>query len=87
MYLNQTPPAALDTTLLQDGDSGSPVYALRGRRDDVFVWAYGVVSGSNGDTVVAPFDWIYVKLWYVYNKIFLVAIIFIYDIISFFVLL
>jgi hypothetical protein len=47
----------------QLGDSGSPVYALRGTRGNVFVWAYGVVSGSNNiDTVVAPFDWIYVKL-------------------------
>jgi hypothetical protein len=25
--------------------------------------AYGVVSGSNGDTVVAPIDWMDVKLW------------------------
>jgi hypothetical protein len=66
---------ALDTTTLpQLGDSGSPVYALRGSRGNVFVWAYGVVSGRdllcNPDinyctlgAIVAPFDWIYVKLW------------------------
>jgi hypothetical protein len=66
---------ALDTTtFLQKGDSGSPVYALSGSRGNVFVWAYGVVSGRdllcNPDinyctlgAIVAPFDWIYVKLW------------------------
>jgi hypothetical protein len=48
---------------VQQGDSGSPVYALEGRRGNaLFVWAYGVVSGSNGNTVVAPIDWIYVKV-------------------------
>jgi hypothetical protein len=66
---------ALDTTtFLQKGDSGSPVYALRGSQGNVFVWAYGVVSGRdilcNPDinyctlgAIVAPIDWIYVKLW------------------------
>ena len=66
---------ALDTTtFLQKGDSGSPVYALSGSRGNVFVWAYGVVSGRdllcNPDVnyctlgaIVAPIDWIYVKLW------------------------
>ena len=66
---------ALDTTtFLQKGDSGSPIYALRGRRGNAFVWAYGVVSGRdllcNPDinyctlgAIVAPIDWVYVKLW------------------------
>jgi hypothetical protein len=66
---------ALDTTTLpQLGDSGSPVYILEGRRGNVFVRAYGVVSGRdllcNPDinyctlgAIVAPIDWIYVKLW------------------------
>ena len=65
---------ALDTTtLLQGGDSDSPVYALEGRRGADFVRAYGVVSareavcipGINYCTlgaVVAPIDWMYVKL-------------------------
>jgi len=64
---------ALDTTFLQEGDSGSPVYALRGSRGNVFVWAYGVVSGRDIlclpdinyctlGAVVAPIDWMYVKL-------------------------
>jgi hypothetical protein len=48
----------------QPGDSGSPVYTLEGRRGNVFVRAYGVVSGGSAvDTVVAPIDWIYVRLW------------------------
>jgi hypothetical protein len=74
MYLNQTPPAALDTTLLQPGDSGSPVYALEGRRGADFVRAYGVVSAREAwcipgtdyclitRAIVAPIDWIYVKV-------------------------
>jgi len=43
--------------------SGSPVYALKSGPSGYVVWAYGVVSGSNGDTVVAPIDWMDVKLW------------------------
>jgi hypothetical protein len=74
MFLNQPPPAALDTTLLQEGDSGSPVYALEGRRGADFVRAYGVVSAREGlcipgtdyciisRAIVAPIDWINVKL-------------------------
>jgi len=56
---------ALDTaTLPQLGDSGSPVYALEGRRGADFVRAYGVVSGLHRySVVVAPIDWINVKLW------------------------
>ncbi len=47
----------------QPGDSGSPVYALEGRRGNVFVRAYGVVSGGSAvNTVVAPIDWMDVKL-------------------------
>jgi len=66
---------ALDTTVpLERGDSGSPVYALEGRRGNVFVRAYGVVSAREGlcipgtncciisRAIVAPIDWINVKL-------------------------
>jgi hypothetical protein len=73
MYFSQTPPPGQNVKIrrvrglaalgvAQPGDSGSPVYALEGRRGADFVRAYGVVSGSNGDAVVAPFDWIYVKV-------------------------
>jgi hypothetical protein len=63
MYLSQTPPAALDTTLLQDGDSDLPVYALRWGPRGYEVLAYGVLSGYSTDsTIVAPIDWIYVKV-------------------------
>jgi hypothetical protein len=56
---------ALDTTTLpQLGDSGSHVYTLEGRRGARFVRAYGVFSGVHRyRVVVAPIDWIYVKLW------------------------
>ncbi|MFZ8809729.1 MAG: hypothetical protein ACO2PN_16705 [Pyrobaculum sp.] len=51
----------------REGDSGSPVYVLEGRRGNVFVRAYGVVSGGSAvDTLVAPIEWIGwmdVKLW------------------------
>jgi hypothetical protein len=66
---------ALDTTtLLQEGDSGSPVYALEGRRGNVFVRAYGVVSAREAlcipgtkyclitRAIVAPIDWRNVKV-------------------------
>jgi hypothetical protein len=66
---------ALDPAPLQRGDSGSPVYTLEGRRGNVFVRAYGVVSGREAvcipgtdycitfRTIVAPIDWMDVKLW------------------------
>jgi hypothetical protein len=51
------------TTFPQLGDSGSPVYTLEGRRGADFVRAYGVLSGVHSRrVVVAPIDWIYVKL-------------------------
>jgi len=55
---------ALDTTtLLQEGDSGSPVYALTWGPGGYVVWAYGVLSGNyEYGTIVAPIDWIYVKV-------------------------
>ncbi len=55
---------ALDTaTLPQLGDSGSPVYALEGRRGARFVRAYGVLSGVHRQrVVVAPIDWMDVKV-------------------------
>jgi len=65
----------LDITVpIERGDSGSPVYALEGRQGNVFVWAYGVVSAREGlcipgtdyciisRAIVAPIDWINVKL-------------------------
>ena len=65
MFPNQTPPAhvALNGKLDQEGDSGSPVYVLRWRPGGYVVWAYGVLSGKSTDsTIVAPIDWIYVKV-------------------------
>jgi hypothetical protein len=66
---------ALDITVpLEKGDSGSPVYALEGRRGNVFVRAYGVVSAREGlcipgtdyciisRAIVAPIDWRNVKV-------------------------
>jgi len=55
----------LNGKLGQEGDSGSPVYALRWGPSGYVVWAYGVVSGYQSvfdSTFVAPIDWIYVKL-------------------------
>jgi len=64
----------LDITVpIERGDSGSPVYALEGSQGNVFVQAYGVVSAREGlcitdinyctlGAVVAPIDWINVKL-------------------------
>jgi hypothetical protein len=65
----------LDITVpLERGDSGSPVYALEGRRGADFVRAYGVVSAREAlcipgtdyciisRAIVAPIDWINVKL-------------------------
>jgi len=65
---------ALDPTSLQRGDSGSPVYALKPGPIGYAVWAYGVLSGREAvcipgtdyciilRTIVAPIDWINVKL-------------------------
>jgi hypothetical protein len=45
----------LDGTLVQEGDSGSPVYALRRGPRGYEVLAYGVVSGNyDSGTIVAP---------------------------------
>ncbi len=65
----------LDITVpIEGGDSGSPVYTLEGRQDARFVRAYGVVSAREGlcipgtdyciisRAIVAPIDWINVKL-------------------------
>ncbi len=55
---------SLNGRLGQEGDSGSPVYVLQSGPGGYVVWAYGVYSGYSPDsTIVAPFDWIYVKLW------------------------
>ena len=65
MFPNQIPPAhvALNGKLDQEGDSGSPVYALRWGPGGYVMWAYGVLSGKSTDsTIVAPIDWIYVKV-------------------------
>jgi hypothetical protein len=65
---------ALDPTSLQRGDSGSPVYALKPGPIGYEVHAYGVLSGREAvclpdtdyciilRTIVAPIDWINVKL-------------------------
>ena len=54
---------ALDTTLPQRGDSGSPVYALRLGPSSYVVHAYGVLSARGfTESLVAPIDWIYVKV-------------------------
>jgi hypothetical protein len=58
---------ALNGNLVQKGDSGSPVYALRWGPSGYGVYAYGVVSGYKSafftdSTIVAPIDWIYVKV-------------------------
>jgi hypothetical protein len=54
---------ALNGNLIQKGDSGSPVYALRWGPRGYEVLAYGVVSGNSADnTIVAPIDWINVKV-------------------------
>jgi hypothetical protein len=66
---------ALDITVpIHEGDSGSPVYVLEGRRGNVFVRAYGVVSAREGlcipgtdyciisRAIVAPIDWRNVKV-------------------------
>jgi hypothetical protein len=53
----------LNGKLSEEGDSGSPVYALRWGPRGYEVLAYGVVSGNSADsTIVAPIDWIYVKV-------------------------
>jgi hypothetical protein len=53
----------LNGKLGQEGDSGSPVYVLRWGPRGYEVLAYGVLSGFSPDsTIVAPIDWIYVKV-------------------------
>jgi hypothetical protein len=53
----------LNGKLSQEGDSGSPVYVLRWGPRGYEVLAYGVLSGNSTDsTIVAPIDWIYVKV-------------------------
>jgi hypothetical protein len=53
----------LNEKLGQEGDSGSPVYALRWGPRGYEVLAYGVYSGYSTDsTIVAPIDWINVKV-------------------------
>jgi hypothetical protein len=53
----------LNEKLGQEGDSSSPVYALTWGRRGYEVLAYGVLSGYyEYGTIVAPFDWIYVKV-------------------------